>query len=697
MLRGFSKVVWLIRVRMRTSQPLGDSSPTELKLARADAWIRAALEQNAAGVVELNAEGRFQRVNRKFCEITGYSEGELLQLGIKDLTHPEDVVENLDLLARLQREGTPYAYEKRYIRKDGTEVWAYVSAAQIGSGANGTFSAVGVVVDLSERRRAEAAAQLSEQSYQTLFNSIDAGFCVIEVIFDAEDRAIDYVFLQTNAVFERVTGLANATGARMRDLAPSHEQHWFDIYGRVARTGEPIRFEQEARALNRWYSVYAFRTGDSGSRKVGILFEDVTARKISEQRRLFLADLADKLAPLRDEAAIVHTTVHALGRFLQVDRCYFVECLEAEDRIAVSENYARPGTASLEGEMTLFEFGGIEWWQKYAAGNFAVNDVTTHPLTSSQNEAYKALGVRAYLVQPFRETGAWTTVLAVTDSKPREWTRDEAKLVEDVTVRVWPMVERARTERALMLAHGELELRVVERTAKLQETISELESYSYSISHDLRAPLRAMQTYASILTSDCGEQLSDDGKEYLRRIMVAAERMDRLIRDVLVFSRVARANMPMERIELGSFISGLIESYPGLSVATAEIEVVAPLGAVRANPAALTQCISNLLGNALKFVASGLKPRIRIWSEAKAQRLRVFIRDNGIGVPPDAHDKIFGMFYQVDQTKEGTGVGLAVVRKAAERMGGTVGVTSAVGQGSTFWLELEQASSPRIR
>jgi PAS domain S-box-containing protein len=655
------------------------------------ARYRAFIEQDAAGIAEIDATGCFRMVNRKFCDITGYSEAELLSMRFQDITHPDDLTANLEQLNRLLQDGVPYAFEKRYVRKDGSDVWVYLSVTRIDAAATEVPAVLAVVLDVSERRRAETAARTSEQSYRTLFNSIDAGFCVIEMMFDSAGNPIDYVFLEMNAVFESVTGLKNAQGRRMRDLAPAHEQHWFDIYGRVAITGEPTRFEQEARALHRWYSVYAFRIGDGGTNHVGVLFEDVTARRHSEQRRQFLAELAEKLAPLRDDEEIIRTAVRALGRFMQVDRCYFVECLESENRIVVSENYLREGATSIARELSLFDFGGIDWWRKYSAGNFAVADVAEHPLTREKAPIYFAMGVRAYLVQPFRRDGPWTTVLAVTENRPHPWTPEDAKLVEDVIVRVWPVVERARSERALLSAHGELEARIAERTAKLQETVSELESYSYSISHDLRAPLRAMQTYASILVSDCSDQLSADGKEYLRRIMAAAERMDRLIRDVLVFSRVTRGPMPLERVELGSFVADLIDTYPGLSVGTAEIELVSPLGAVLANPAALTQCLANLLGNAIKFVAPGVKPRLRIWTEVHGNRRRLLIRDNGIGIPSESHHKIFGMFYQIQQGQGGTGVGLAVVRKAAERMGGSVGLISAPGEGSTFWVELENA------
>lgn len=134
-----------------------------------------------------------------------------------------------------------------------------------------------------ERRRFEQALHEREERYRHLFNSIDEGFCTIEVMFDDAGRPVDYRFLETNASFVRQTGLADAVGRTMRELAPDHEQHWFDIYGRIARTGEPERFEQRADALGHWYDVYAFRVGEPEEHQVAILFNDIADRKRAEQ------------------------------------------------------------------------------------------------------------------------------------------------------------------------------------------------------------------------------------------------------------------------------------------------------------------------------------------------------------------------------------------------------------------------------
>jgi PAS domain S-box-containing protein len=133
-----------------------------------------------------------------------------------------------------------------------------------------------------ERKRAEAELRESEQNYRTLFETIDEGFCTIEVLFDQNEKPVDYRFLQISPSFERQTGIENAAGRRMREIAPQHEEHWFEIYGRIALTGEPMRFENEAKQLGRWYDVYAFRVQDPRLRRVGILFNDITERKRAE-------------------------------------------------------------------------------------------------------------------------------------------------------------------------------------------------------------------------------------------------------------------------------------------------------------------------------------------------------------------------------------------------------------------------------
>lgn len=226
---------------------------------------------------------------------------------------------------------------------------------------------------------------------------------------------------------------------------------------------------------------------------------------------------------------------------------------------------------------------------------------------------------------------------------------------------------------------------------ELRDTISELEVFSYTIAHDLRAPLRSMESFAELLAEDCGKHIGREGKDYIHRITAAAERMDKLIQDVLDYSRIARTSLTMVPVDPQALLAGIRESYGNLQPPRAEIVIDGAFPKVMANEAMLTQCMSNLLGNAVKFVAPGVMPRIRVWARNRGARVRLSFQDNGIGIEKDMQEKVFEIFQQLNKRYEGTGIGLAIVKKTVERMGGDVGVESNPGKGSTFWIELAAA------
>ncbi|HTL58976.1 MAG TPA: PAS domain S-box protein [Candidatus Limnocylindrales bacterium] len=238
-----------------------------------------------------------------------------------------------------------------------------------------------------------------------------------------------------------------------------------------------------------------------------------------------------------------------------------------------------------------------------------------------------------------------------------------------------------------------LEATVQARTAELREANAELEAFCYSLSHDMRGPLRAIRSYTEMVIEDSGAQLSAIAKDYLQRVSSAAVRLDRLIQDVLAFSRVSRDPGKPERVEPERVVRTIISERPDMQPPAAEIRIDGPLPMVRGNEASLTQCLTNLLSNAVKFVAPGVTPHVRIHSETKGDRVRLWVEDNGIGINKEAQGKIFELFYRLHRSGEyeGTGLGLAIVRKAAERMGGQVGVESEPGAGSRFWVELSLA------
>jgi PAS domain S-box-containing protein len=241
------------------------------------------------------------------------------------------------------------------------------------------------------------------------------------------------------------------------------------------------------------------------------------------------------------------------------------------------------------------------------------------------------------------------------------------------------------------LARGkeELEHLVQARTAKLREMIQELQHISYSITHDMRAPLRAMAAFAQILLEDtASSETSAQSKDYCRRILVAAGRMDTLIRDALSFTRAVLHELPLQPINLSILLRGMIDTYPNLQPKLADIAIEGALPTIVGNESLLTQCFANLLDNAVKFVPPGVRPQVRIRAEPNGTTVRIWIEDNGIGIPKHSQSRLFGMFQKLDTQYEGTGIGLAIVRKVAQRMGGSVGLESDAGSGSRFWVDL---------
>lgn len=253
------------------------------------------------------------------------------------------------------------------------------------------------------------------------------------------------------------------------------------------------------------------------------------------------------------------------------------------------------------------------------------------------------------------------------------------------------ITDRKEAQTSLQKHAAELEKVVAERTAELRESIGELEAFSYSLSHDMRAPLRGIKNFAQLLLDESGEKLGTTGVAFAGNIINAANRLSRLIEGILNLTRVSRKNIQLRSIDAERLIREIIQERSDLQPPNAVVTIDSPLLPVRADEFSLTQCLSNLLGNAVKFVAPGVQPRVRVWTEACGRKVRIWIEDNGIGISPDERPKVFEMFSRLHsaQIYEGSGMGLTIVRRAVERMGAAVGVESELGKGSRFWLELD--------
>jgi signal transduction histidine kinase len=270
---------------------------------------------------------------------------------------------------------------------------------------------------------------------------------------------------------------------------------------------------------------------------------------------------------------------------------------------------------------------------------------------------------------------------------PHVFTPSELRPVETIATQVAFAIERHRSSDAL-------EKLVDERTASLQQAVTQMQEFSYSVSHDLRAPVRAMRGYAEAVLEDYGDRLDDDGRKLLERVVSSGARMDRLIQDLLTYSRLSRREVSLESVSLEKLIREVMQQYPDMRPERADIEVIGPLPDVVGHEPSLGQAVSNLLSNAIKFVPPHARPRVRITFEHTSPlRGRLLFTDNGIGIKPEHQSRLFGLFERVhpEHAYEGTGVGLAIVRKAVERMNGSVGMQSDGISGSRFWIELPLA------
>jgi PAS domain S-box-containing protein len=288
---------------------------SEERLRASEERVRLATDAAGLGIWAWDAtNGRLTWENDRLFSLLGVARGQEpadVQRFVEEFVHPDDVEAFEQSMLFTATLGMRLAYEGRFLRRDDRSLCWMELTGILQPGARGSPRRIlGTAADITERKYAEEEVRRSEERYRTLFESIDEGFCVVEVLFDASGQAQDYRFLEMNPAFEKHSGLASAAGMRMRELVPEHEQHWFDIYGWVATTGEPARFEQHAKGLDRWFDVYATRLGGSGSAKVAILFNDVSERKATEED---LRRLATELAETdRRKTEFLATLAHEL-------------------------------------------------------------------------------------------------------------------------------------------------------------------------------------------------------------------------------------------------------------------------------------------------------------------------------------------------------------------------------------------------
>jgi signal transduction histidine kinase len=325
------------------------------------------------------------------------------------------------------------------------------------------------------------------------------------------------------------------------------------------------------------------------------------------------------------------------------------------------------------------------------------------PRTSEFTAGYlEPNGISSMLDVPIRMHGVLAGVLCHEHvGALRDWPPPDQDFASSIADRITVSLEaeeRRKAEEEIRRLNETLENRVAARTAELRAANEELETFTYSVSHDLRAPLRAMCGLSQVLLEDYPERpLDHDGVDCLSRIGRAACRMDRLIQDLLHYSRLSRSQITLEPTDLKETLTSILDAMdPEIRGRNARVVVEEPLPGIRADRILLQQALTNLLSNAIKFVPPGVAPEIRIRAETADGTVRLSVIDNGIGIAPEHQIRIFRIFERLHAATDypGVGIGLALVRKSVDRMGGKVGVESSPGRGSRFWIELPRSDGP---
>ncbi|HEU0296372.1 MAG TPA: PAS domain S-box protein [Anaerolineales bacterium] len=703
---------------------------------RAEERFRLVVEAAPNSIVMADGGGRIVLVNAQTERLFGYRREELIGQSVETLVperyrrgHPNHRAIFMD-----HPSARPMGVGRDLfgLRKDGSEFPVEIGLNPIETEHG--LMVLASIVDITERKRAEEILRESEERYRNLFESIDQGFCTIEVFFDENENPIDYQFLIVNPAFERQTGIPNAVGRRMREIAPLHEEHWFQIYGKIALTGEPLRFENPAAQLGRYYDVYGWRIGSPGERKVAILFNDITARKRVEQELAHLFRLEQKahaeaetaherLSFLADATALLAENFDYLGRLKQVaqvavprvaDWCA-IDVLESDGslrRVAVvHSDPARvewayelqrrfpPDPDAPRGVYHVLRTGEAEFYPE-------ISDAILVAATrdEEQLELARGLGFKSTMVVPFQARGSiFGAITLVMAESERRYTESDLVLMKDLARRAALLIDNARLYEEAQRLTAELEQRVRERTAELEATNKELEAFSYSVSHDLRAPLRAINGFSQALSTKYTGSLGEQGVHYLSRIQANTTRMGELIDDLLSLSRISRRQMKREVVNLTDLAREIARELraqdPGRQTmfeVEGQLEAKGDTGLIRI-------ILHNLLSNAWKFTSTrrqahiqfGMLPHPKPFSQGEkgdqGERERVFfIRDNGVGFDMAFANKLFGAFQRLHAAQEfpGTGIGLATVQRIIHRHGGRIWAEAEVEKGAIFYFTL---------
>jgi len=663
----------------------------------------------------LDMAGRVATWNAGAQRLTQFTEAEIVGAHISRFHPPADIAAGKsqpELAVAL--ETGHYSEEGWRVRKDGSRFWANVTITPLYDPAGNLRGFAQAMHDMTEYRDAEERLRKSEHRYRTLFGSIDEGFCVIEVIFDEHDNPVDYRFLETNPAFEKQTGLPGVQGKTMRELAPQHEEHWFETYGRVARTGQPSRFQAWAAHLHRWFDVYAFRFGEPESRQVAVLFSDITERKRTEEvlrRRAkslkLLSDCAMRLLTAPCPEPLLQQIFDDLAKHLGLE--VYLNYLVAEDGW-LHLNASAGLDDQPHGRPEYLRIGeAVCGTAAFHRARFVIEDVQHS--TVPQAELPRTLGIRAIVCYPLLAGNRLFGTLCLASFSRDGFAEEELDLARTLCNQVAMAMERTRL--VVELEQWAADLNATKTSAEQAKTVAEQakavaeqanvakDHFLAVLSHELRTPLTPVVMGVSMLQDR--PDLDATMRQTLEMIRRNVEMEARLIDDLLDVTRIARGKIELARrpVELCTVIQRAVEvCKPDIEARGLHFGVdlgpPAPYW-VDADVPRLQQVFWNLLKNAIKFTPHGGCVGIRCRPNEKD--VVVEVNDSGMGMEQESLSKVFNAFEQIERsiTRQfgGLGLGLAISKALVEMHGGTIEAHSeGRGKGATFRIRFPMAAPP---
>ena len=613
------------------------------------------------------------------------------RLGFYDIKRIDSYIKNLkeDKDSVYHKSIERYTGVKPVTRLPGWVKWTLVVISSL----IGMFLAISLWLRSQVKRKTEELSRRLhdlEQSRNYIKTIYDATPDMI-FIHDVDGRVLD--------VNDSVTQYYGYTPEEFKNLSPEKMMgrgYNFEMALdkiRLALEGSPQEFEWVARRKDGTEFPVEVRlrritfTHKNGRETPAVLaiVRDITEKKESEKR---IKEEQERIGALMEAIPDLIFRITRDGRFIDYKDSYLYP-LYAPPEVFLGKKMREvlPQDVAEKAERAIketFETGQIQSFE--------------YSLTIEGKLRYYEARIKQYT-----QDEVVAIIRDITDRKEaerfqREYQKELERIVAEKTEEL-----KKRVEEVELLNRGMLNLledlqaayRKSERLARrLQESNQELEAFAYSVSHDLRAPLRAMQGFSEALLQDYGDSLDETGREYARRILMAAQRMDNLIQDLLAYSRLTRQRITLRPISLEDVLN---EARRALEVEIKErdalIQIEKPLPKVLAARNILYQVILNLISNAIKFVKKETRPEVRIWAEEKGDTVRVNIQDNGIGIAEEYHERIFKIFERLHGIERypGTGIGLAIVKRGVEKIGGSVGLVSEPGKGSRFWIELKKA------